>query len=54
MKQRGEMADHALELHVIWFGGGFHMAVDVHFDGAVIPSRNCHGRIDSFGCVEDL
>src|SRR5580698_1584141 len=54
MQQGGQVSDHALELHVVEFGGGLHVAVYVDVDGAVVPSRNGYGRVDSFGGVQDL
>ena len=43
MKQRGEVADHALQFHVIRFSGGFDVTIHVHFNCAVIPSGDCDG-----------
>ncbi len=37
MQQRRQMAHHALQLHVVGFGGGLHVAVDVDFGGAIAP-----------------
>ena len=39
MQQGGQMADHALQLHVVEFGGRFHVAVDVDVDRAVRSIR---------------
>ena len=36
MNQPRQMAHHALQLHVEQFGGGFHVAVDIDVNGAVL------------------
>ena len=54
MKQRGKVPDHALQFHIVGFGGGFHVAVDVNFDGAVVPLSDGDGGIYSFDGMQNL
>ena len=39
------MSHHALELHIEEFGGGFHVAVDVDFDRAVLVFGDRDGGV---------
>ena len=53
MEQSRQMSDHSLEFHVVRFGGGFDVTVDVDADGSVTPARNGHRRISPFRGVND-
>ena len=48
----GQVAHHALQLHVVGLGGGFHVAVDVNLDGAIVPARDGHRGIAAFDGVK--
>ncbi len=54
MQQRRQMADHALQPHVVGLGGGLYVAVDVYLHGAIVPLRDGDRGISAFGRVEDL
>ena len=54
MQHAGQVAHHALQLHVVGFGGGFHVAVDVDLDGAIVPARDGHGGIAAFDGVQNF
>jgi len=48
MHQSGQMAHHPLQPHVVWFVGGFHVAVDIDLHRAVFPLRNYNGGVAAF------
>ena len=48
MQHAGQVAHHALQLHVVGLGGGLHVAVDVDFDRAIVPARDRDRRIAAF------
>ena len=54
MKQPGQMAHHALQLHVEGLGGGFDVAVDVDLDRAVAPARDGDRGVAALDGVEQL
>ena len=53
VQQGGQVANHALQLHVENLGGGFHVAVDVHVDGAVVPARDGDRGVAAFLRIEN-
>ena len=54
MDQGGDMAQHALEAHVLGFGGSFDFAADVEIAGAVGEFGDGDGGVHAFADVEEF
>ena len=52
MDQRGKVSQHALQPHVVWFGGSFHFAADVEIALPVGQLRNRDGGIASLAQIQ--
>src|ERR1041385_8844810 len=51
--ERGHVAEHALQAHVVGFGGSFDLARDVELYRAIVPFRDGDGRVDAFARIEN-
>ena len=50
--QRRQVPQHALQPHVVGFGGGFHLAADVELDRAIVPLRDRDRGVDALARVQ--
>src|SRR5579862_7951298 len=54
MKETGQVAHHALQLHVEDLRGGFDVAIYVDINGSVVPARNRNGGVAALFYVKDF